>query len=77
MLHSVMHSCTVFALQYFWTCFMILFVRQNPLWGAANTPLVRWLPAEYEDGEREPKGWNRGRLHNGFQLPSVIYKILV
>uniref|UniRef100_A0A4W6FCB5 Thyroid peroxidase n=1 Tax=Lates calcarifer TaxID=8187 RepID=A0A4W6FCB5_LATCA len=48
---------------------MILFVRQNPLWGAANTPLVRWLPAEYEDGEREPKGWNRGWLHNGFQLP--------
>ncbi|KAG7226315.1 hypothetical protein INR49_003067, partial [Caranx melampygus] len=43
--------------------------RQNPLWGAANTPLVRWLPAEYEDGEREPKGWNQGRLHNGFQLP--------
>lgn len=53
--------------------------RQNPLWGAANTPLVRWLPAEYEDGEREPKGWNRGRLHNGFQLPSpreVSKKIL-
>nr|XP_020464352.1 thyroid peroxidase [Monopterus albus] len=43
--------------------------RQNPLWGAANTALVRWLPAEYEDGEKEPKGWNRGRLHNGFQLP--------
>ncbi|XP_047183230.1 gamma-2-syntrophin isoform X1 [Scophthalmus maximus] len=43
--------------------------RQNPLWGAANTPLVRWLPAQYEDGEREPKGWNRGRLYNGFQLP--------
>ncbi|XP_071327314.1 thyroid peroxidase [Trachinotus anak] len=43
--------------------------RQNPLWGAANTPLVRWLPAEYEDGESEPKGWNQGRLHNGFQLP--------
>ncbi|XP_044231397.1 thyroid peroxidase [Thunnus albacares] len=53
--------------------------RQNPLWGAANTALVRWLPAEYEDGEREPKGWNRGRLHNGFQLPSpreVSKKIL-
>ncbi|XP_053289746.1 thyroid peroxidase [Pleuronectes platessa] len=43
--------------------------RQNPLWGAANSPMVRWLPAEYEDGEREPKGWNRGWLHNGFQLP--------
>ncbi|KAM6968604.1 thyroid peroxidase [Tautogolabrus adspersus] len=45
--------------------------RQNPLWGAANTPLVRWLPAEYEDGEREPKGWNRGRLYNGYQLPQT------
>ncbi|KAM3871384.1 thyroid peroxidase [Diretmus argenteus] len=45
--------------------------RQNPLWGAANVPLVRWLPAEYEDGERQPKGWNRGWLHNGFQLPPV------
>ncbi|XP_030574321.1 thyroid peroxidase [Archocentrus centrarchus] len=48
---------------------MILFVRQNPRWGAANTALVRWLPAEYEDGESEPKGWNPERLHNGFQLP--------
>uniref|UniRef100_A0AAV2JFA5 Thyroid peroxidase n=1 Tax=Knipowitschia caucasica TaxID=637954 RepID=A0AAV2JFA5_KNICA len=45
--------------------------RLNPLWGAANTALVRWLPAEYEDGEREPKGWNSDRLHNGFLLPSV------
>ncbi|XP_034051019.1 thyroid peroxidase [Thalassophryne amazonica] len=45
--------------------------RQNPLWGAANTQLVRWLPAEYEDGEKEPKGWNRGRLYNGFQLPPM------
>uniref|UniRef100_A0A672J9W0 Thyroid peroxidase n=1 Tax=Salarias fasciatus TaxID=181472 RepID=A0A672J9W0_SALFA len=44
--------------------------RQNPRWGAANTAMVRWLPAEYEDGQREPKGWNRERLHNGFQLPS-------
>ncbi|XP_017281605.1 thyroid peroxidase [Kryptolebias marmoratus] len=43
--------------------------RRNPRWGAANTALVRWLPAEYEDGEGEPKGWNRERLHNGFQLP--------
>uniref|UniRef100_A0A3Q2NW59 Thyroid peroxidase n=1 Tax=Fundulus heteroclitus TaxID=8078 RepID=A0A3Q2NW59_FUNHE len=43
--------------------------RQNPGWGAANTALVRWLPAEYEDREGEPKGWNRERLHNGFQLP--------
>uniref|UniRef100_A0A3Q3M4I4 Uncharacterized protein n=1 Tax=Mastacembelus armatus TaxID=205130 RepID=A0A3Q3M4I4_9TELE len=68
-----------FAVQYIWKCFVILFVRQNPHWGAANTPLVRWLPAEYEDGEKEPKGWNHGRLHNGFQLPpprEVSKKIL-
>uniref|UniRef100_H3CJC3 Sushi domain-containing protein n=1 Tax=Tetraodon nigroviridis TaxID=99883 RepID=H3CJC3_TETNG len=45
--------------------------RKNPLWGAANIPLVSWLPAEYEDGEREPKGWNRGRLYKGVPLPSV------
>ncbi|XP_029683404.1 thyroid peroxidase-like isoform X3 [Takifugu rubripes] len=45
--------------------------RENPLWGAASMPLVRWLPAEYEDGQREPKGWNRGRLYNGVPLPSV------
>ncbi|XP_076017140.1 thyroid peroxidase [Genypterus blacodes] len=45
--------------------------RENPLWGAANIPLVRWLPAQYEDGEGEPKGWNEGQLHNGFPLPPV------
>uniref|UniRef100_A0A3B5M9Z1 Thyroid peroxidase n=1 Tax=Xiphophorus couchianus TaxID=32473 RepID=A0A3B5M9Z1_9TELE len=35
--------------------------RQNPDWGAANTALVRWLPAEYEDGEEEPRGWDPQR----------------
>ncbi|KAA0711650.1 Thyroid peroxidase [Triplophysa tibetana] len=45
--------------------------RQNPLWGAANTALTRWLPAEYEDDETQPKGWNTGRQYNGFQLPLV------
>uniref|UniRef100_UPI0037E78C7E thyroid peroxidase n=1 Tax=Semicossyphus pulcher TaxID=241346 RepID=UPI0037E78C7E len=53
--------------------------RENPRWGAVNIPLIRWLPAEYEDGEREPKGWNRGQLYNGFQLPlprEVSTKIL-
>ncbi|KAM9354891.1 thyroid peroxidase [Pholidichthys leucotaenia] len=43
--------------------------RHNPRWGAANIALVRWLPAEYEDGLMEPKGWNPERLHHGFQLP--------
>ncbi|XP_058605252.1 thyroid peroxidase isoform X2 [Onychostoma macrolepis] len=45
--------------------------RKNPLWGAANTGLARWLPAEYEDGENQPKGWNAGRQYSGFQLPLV------
>ncbi|XP_029900405.1 thyroid peroxidase isoform X2 [Myripristis murdjan] len=46
--------------------------RQNPHWGAANIALVRWLPAQYEDRERQPKGWNHRRLYNGFQLPPVL-----
>uniref|UniRef100_A0A3P8TL30 Thyroid peroxidase n=1 Tax=Amphiprion percula TaxID=161767 RepID=A0A3P8TL30_AMPPE len=69
MLHSVI-SCTLLHCSIFGHTFMILFVRQNPRWGAANTALVRWLPAEYDDGENEPKGWNRQMLHNGFHLPS-------
>lgn len=45
--------------------------RQNPLWGSTNTPLTRWLPAEYEDDETQPKGWNTGQQYNGLQLPLV------
>ncbi|XP_038822870.1 thyroid peroxidase-like [Salvelinus namaycush] len=45
--------------------------RHKPFWGTANSALARWLPAEYEDGERQPKGWNHGQLYNGFQLPPV------
>uniref|UniRef100_A0A3P9AB63 Thyroid peroxidase n=1 Tax=Esox lucius TaxID=8010 RepID=A0A3P9AB63_ESOLU len=45
--------------------------RQKPLWGSANNVLARWLPAEYEDRESQPKGWNSGQLYNGFQLPPV------
>ncbi|KAG9268743.1 thyroid peroxidase [Astyanax mexicanus] len=45
--------------------------RNNPLWGAASTVLARWLPAEYEDGESQPKGWNTGHKYSGFQLPPV------
>lgn len=52
----------------------LVFVRENPLWGSASMPLARWLPAEYEDGQREPKGWNRRRLYNGVPLPSVGYR---
>uniref|UniRef100_A0A4W4F426 Thyroid peroxidase n=1 Tax=Electrophorus electricus TaxID=8005 RepID=A0A4W4F426_ELEEL len=45
--------------------------RNSPLWGAANSALSRWLPAEYEDGESQPKGWNTGQYYSGFQLPPV------
>uniref|UniRef100_F6W3T9 Thyroid peroxidase n=1 Tax=Xenopus tropicalis TaxID=8364 RepID=F6W3T9_XENTR len=45
--------------------------RNNPAWGAANTLLARWLPAQYEDGIGEPKGWREEFLYNGFRLPQV------
>lgn len=51
--------------------------RNNHLWGAANIPLKRWLAPQYEDGVRQPKGWNAGRLYNGFELPKVIRKYFI
>ncbi|XP_063040751.1 thyroid peroxidase [Engraulis encrasicolus] len=45
--------------------------RNHPLWGSANTALARWLPAQYEDGEGQPKGWDVGRLYAGHPLPQV------
>ncbi|KAG7476291.1 hypothetical protein MATL_G00081510 [Megalops atlanticus] len=45
--------------------------RKNPRLGASNTPFTRWLPAQYEDGISQPKGWDRSRLYNGFLLPLV------
>ncbi|XP_035391552.1 eosinophil peroxidase isoform X2 [Electrophorus electricus] len=45
--------------------------QKNPLLGASNTPLARWLPASYEDGISQPKGWNPGKLYNGVLLPLV------
>ncbi|CAL8277720.1 unnamed protein product [Merluccius merluccius] len=44
---------------------------ENPRLGASNTPFTRWLPAEYDDGIAEPKGWNRGRRYNNYTLPMV------
>ncbi|XP_076876541.1 eosinophil peroxidase isoform X2 [Brachyhypopomus gauderio] len=44
---------------------------KNPTFGASNTPLVRWLPAIYEDGISQPNGWNPGKLYNGVLLPLV------
>ncbi|NWR49516.1 PERT peroxidase, partial [Regulus satrapa] len=45
--------------------------REHPRWGASNTALARWLPAAYEDGLSQPRGWDPGVRYNGFQLPSV------
>ncbi|KAM6163968.1 lactoperoxidase isoform 2-T2 [Rhynchocyon petersi] len=43
--------------------------RRNPMLGAANRALARWLPAVYEDGVSLPLGWTPGKTHNGFALP--------
>ncbi|KAJ8260751.1 hypothetical protein COCON_G00164740 [Conger conger] len=43
---------------------------RNPRLGASNTPFARWLPADYEDGIAQPRGWD-GRHYNGFLLPLV------
>ncbi|XP_041109761.1 thyroid peroxidase [Polyodon spathula] len=45
--------------------------RNNHRWGASNSALARWLPAQYEDGYSQPKSWNPGHLYNGFELPPV------
>ncbi|XP_034565821.1 eosinophil peroxidase isoform X2 [Notolabrus celidotus] len=43
----------------------------NPRKGASNTPFARFLPAEYDDGIAEPKGWDVNRTFNNFILPLV------
>ncbi|XP_062448831.1 myeloperoxidase [Rhea pennata] len=45
--------------------------RRNPSLGASNRALVRWLPAEYEDGVSLPRGWTEGKRFSGFSLPLV------
>ncbi|CAL9683470.1 unnamed protein product [Knipowitschia caucasica] len=43
---------------------------KSPRLGALNSPFTRWLPAEYDDGISQPKGWNN-RTINNFLLPLV------
>ncbi|XP_069870768.1 thyroid peroxidase [Dipodomys merriami] len=45
--------------------------RDHPRWGASNTALARWLPAAYEDGFSQPRGWNPDFLYHGTALPPV------
>ncbi|KAK1899682.1 Eosinophil peroxidase [Dissostichus eleginoides] len=44
---------------------------KNPRLGSSNTPLARWLPAEYDDAISQPKGRDRTRRFNNFLLPLV------
>ncbi|KAM3599681.1 uncharacterized protein V6R79_009692 [Siganus canaliculatus] len=43
---------------------------QDPRRGSSNTPFTRWLPAQYDDGISQPKGF-LNRTINGFFLPLV------
>ncbi|KAI7790631.1 putative eosinophil peroxidase-like [Triplophysa rosa] len=45
--------------------------RENPLWGAANTPYTRWLSPEYEDPRGAPRGWDPQHTYNNYTLPPV------
>ncbi|XP_052660333.1 myeloperoxidase-like isoform X3 [Harpia harpyja] len=45
--------------------------RRNPSLGASNRALVRWLPAEYEDGVSVPHGWTEGKRFSGFPFPLI------
>lgn len=42
----------------------------NPTWGSSLTGFRRLLPPIYEDEFTQPVGWTKGRLYNGFALPS-------
>jgi peroxidase len=43
----------------------------NPLKGAANTPLKRLLNADYQNGFSTPRGWNKSQSYNGYMLPNA------
>ncbi|NXX98938.1 PERM Myeloperoxidase, partial [Centropus bengalensis] len=45
--------------------------RRHPALGASNRALVRWLPADYEDGVSVPHGWTEGKRFFGFPFPLV------
>ncbi|NXO01321.1 PERM Myeloperoxidase, partial [Rhinopomastus cyanomelas] len=45
--------------------------KRNPSLGSSNRALVRWLPAEYEDGVSVPHGWTEGKRFSGFPFPLV------
>ena len=44
---------------------------EHPHRGAANTPLKRLVPADYQNGFSTPRGWNKSQLYNGYMLPNA------
>lgn len=42
----------------------------NPSWGSSLTGFRRLLSPIYEDEFTQPVGWAKGKLYNGFELPS-------
>lgn len=52
-------------------CSSIHWCRKNPLLGASNRALARWLPADYEDGVSIPHGWTEKKRVSGFPFPLV------
>nr|XP_021326443.1 eosinophil peroxidase [Danio rerio] len=47
------------------------FDRENPQWGAANTPYARWLSPQYEDPRGAPRGWSPQHTYHNHTLPPV------
>uniref|UniRef100_A0A3Q3XI75 Eosinophil peroxidase n=1 Tax=Mola mola TaxID=94237 RepID=A0A3Q3XI75_MOLML len=65
-------SCNMIAdLDKFRTANAVCTNRRNTRWGSSNRPLVRWLPAEYQDGISVPKGWDPYLKINNEMLPLV------
>lgn len=46
-------------------------LENNARKGAANTPLKRLLPADYQNGFSTPRGWNKSILYHGYMLPNA------
>lgn len=59
------------------SCSSIYSDRRNPSLGASNRALVRWLPAEYEDGVSVPHGWTEGKRLSGFPFPLVMFVTVI
>src|SRR4029434_5792644 len=55
----------------------LCFLRKFPRRGSSNTPFLRLLPAEYQDGVNLPQGWDPMLQRNGALLPLVCLYVSV